>query len=268
MSRFLANVLRTLLPAVCLSVSAAGTGAWAHDCALASQHAGIAFPVERLEASWRCRLQPIVDDFTTANKIGPIRTPLPEAVYVYLLDRPPTAAALLNRLDLGLYKAEERGARRYWGDDGEGTTGLVELIYQDATHRVYYLDGAYEGAVLPRVTGKAVVLLRMVPAKEAGTGRESVDTTLVAYTKLDSRFAAGVLSLLRPLVGSLVAHKLTKGVAAVTQLGWEMQRHPERVLFEAADPPPLPAADVAFLTEAVAAMRSPKLVQGKERAAP
>ncbi|MEQ1794746.1 MAG: hypothetical protein ABL970_11190 [Nitrospira sp.] len=223
----------------------------AEPCQLSPQHAGITFPVDRIDPAWVCRLQPIIDDFTTANKVGPIRTPLPAPVYVYLLDRPPTAAALVNRLDLGLYKAETRGPGRYWGDDGEGTVGLVELVYQDSNHRVYYLEGSHHSTLLPHLTGKAVVMLSMAAVKDAA-GREAVETTLVSYTRLDNRVLAGLVSLLRPLVGRTVSRKLMKGVEAVNQLGLEMRRHPDRVLFEATDPPPLPPEDVAFLKQALA----------------
>ena len=165
----------------------------------------------------------------------------------------PVAAALVNRLELGLYKAEQRGPGRYWGNDGEGTEGLVELVYLDPRHRLYYLEGSHHSTLLPHVTGKAVVLLSMAPVKDSA-GHEAVETTLVSYTRLDNRILAGLVSLLRPLVGRTVSRKLMKGVDAVTQLGLEMRRHPDRVLFEAADPPPLPPEDVAFLTQALAAM--------------
>jgi hypothetical protein len=65
---------------------------------------------------------------------------------------------------------------------------------------------------------------------------------------------AGLVSLLRPLVGRTVSRKLMKGVDAVNRLGMEMRRHPDRVLFEATDPPPLPTEDVAFLKQALANM--------------
>ncbi|MFO0706667.1 MAG: hypothetical protein U0412_07405 [Nitrospira sp.] len=240
----------------------------AESCELASLHAGVPFPVERIESGWRCRLRSIMDEFTTANKIGPILTPLSESLYVYLLDRPPTAAALVNRLDLGLYKAEVRGPGRYWGDDGEGAAGLVELVYRDRTHRVYYLEGAHDSPLLPHLTGKAVVLLKMVPVTAAITGQEAVETTLVAYTRLDNRFVASLVSLLRPLVGRTVARKLTKGVDAVLKLGVEVHHHPDRVLFEATDPPPLPPEDVAFLTQAIRMQAGLQLRAVPERSIP
>ncbi len=255
------NSLRGIL--ALLLVTTWSGHAQAESCHIAPQHAGVAFPVDRIDPAWGCRLQPIIDDFTTANKIGPTRTPLSESVYVYLLDRPPVAAALMNRLDLGLYKAETRGPGRYWGDDGEGTMGLVELVYQDPHYRLYYLEGTHHSTLLPNIIGKAVVMLRMEAVKDA-TGREAVETTLVSYTRLDNPVLAGLVSLLRPLVGRTVSRKLTKGIEAVNQLGLEMRRDPDRVLFEATDPPPLPPEDVAFLKQALATMSHPSNMHGKE----
>jgi len=225
--------------------------AWSETCSVPIEHAGLTFPVDKVDAAWTCRLQPVVGDYTTANKIGPVRTALTESLYTYLLDRPPTAAALINRLDLGLYKAETRGPGLYWGNDGEGTEGLVHLLYHDRMFRIYYLEGTHHSRLLPSLTGKAVVLLRMKPVREP-EGTQAMDTTLVSYTRVDNRFVSGLLSLLRPLIGGTVERKLVKGLDVVNRLGLEMRRHPDRVLFEAMDPPALDAADIAFLQRALA----------------
>ena len=111
-------------------------------CALPPDHAGVTFPIETVDPDWACRLQPIIDNSTTANKLGPRRTPLPEAVYTYLLDRPPMAATLVNRLGIAPYQSEMRGPGRYWATDGEGTGGIVQVVYQDRTSRIYYLEGS------------------------------------------------------------------------------------------------------------------------------
>jgi hypothetical protein len=219
-------------------------------CALLPHHAGLTFPVERVDPDWVCRLQFVIDNYTTANVVGPIRTALSESMYRYLLDRPPLAAALINRLDLGLYKSEVRGRGRFWGQDGEGTEGIVQLVYHDRTSRIYYLEGSHDSRLLPNIRGKAVVFLRM-NAVGSEDAMEAMDSTMVAYTRLDNRILAGLVSLLRPLVGRTVAGKLRKGVETVDRLGKVMRQHPERVLIEAMDPPALPEEDVAFLKKAL-----------------
>jgi hypothetical protein len=217
---------------------------------LPSQHAGVTFPIEKVDPDWTCRLQAIVGNYTIANRLGPIRIGLPESLYRNLLDRPPLAAALINRLDLGLYKSEKRGPGRFWGHDGEGTEGIVQLVYEDRTSRIYYLEGSHDSRLLPHMVGKAVVFLRMNSLNDAN-GLEAMDSTMVSYTKLDNRILSGLVSLLRPLIEGTVTRKLGKGVETVNRLSHLMRQHPDRVLFEAMDPPALPDDDVAFLKQAL-----------------
>jgi hypothetical protein len=219
-------------------------------CALYPHHAGMVFPVERIDPEWICLLQSIIDNYTTVTTVGPVRVAMSESMYHYLLDHPPVATLLIDRLELGLYKSEERGPDRFWGSDGEGTQGIVQLVYKDRTARLYYLEGSHNSRLLPDVTGKAVVLLRMKPVVEPN-GAEAMDNTVVSYTKLDNRILSGLVSLLRPLIGGVVTGKLRKGAETVNRLGLVMRQHPERVLFEAMDPPSLSNRDVEFLQKSL-----------------
>jgi hypothetical protein len=193
-----------------------------------------------------------------ATKIGPMRTPLPEQIFLYLLDHPVMAAALVNRLDLGLYKAEQKEQPKFWATDGEGTEGVIHPLYQDRTTRMYFVQGNHDGRRLPQLTGKALVLLRLEPVTDS-RGIESIDSTMVAYLRLDNRFLSGLLSLLRPLIGNVVNRQLIKAFDAARLLGGAMREHPERVLFEAMDPPALPDEEVAFLKAALASLHNPTL---------
>jgi len=240
----------SLLVLIGLSTALGPGLAQSETCVLASQHQGVAVPVEQIETHWACPLQSIISDYTTANKVGPIQVRLPEPTYHYLLDRPTIAAALINRLGLSPYKSEARGPGRFWCNDGEGTEGIIELVYQDSTNRIYYVEGTHTSTLLPDIYGKAVVFIKMIPV-QAGQGNDRVETTLVAYAKLNNRVLAGLVSLIRPLVGNTVARKLTKGINVVNRLGQEMRDHPDRVLFEATNTPPLPHEEVAFLKQAL-----------------
>ena len=214
------------------------------------------FAVENIDQEWTCRLQPIIEHHTIAEKVGPLQTAMSASLYRYLLDHPQLAAALINRLDIGLHKAEPRGPERYWGTDGEGTEGIIELVYQDRNSRIYYLEGVHHSRKIPDLHGTAVVFLRMTPVKREN-GLEAMDSTMVAYARLDNRVLSGLAWLVRPMIGRMVTRKLTKGVNAVNRVGLEIRQHPDRVMFEATDPPAFSEPDVAFLREAIKVEQNP-----------
>ncbi len=225
-------------------------------CSLMRDHAGLTFPVERVDPAWACRLQAIIQNNSIESQLGPIRTTLSGALYRYLLDHPPFAAALIRRLNLGLYQSEERGLGRFWGDDGEGSKGIVELVYEDSISRIYFLEGTHESRLLPHVTGKAVVFLRIGTMQDEHSN-ETTASTLVAYTKLDNPFFSGLASLLHPLVSKLATNRLRKGVKIVDRLGITMRENPQRVLSKAQNPPSLSEEHVAFLTQVLSSRNSP-----------
>jgi hypothetical protein len=224
-------------------------------CTLSPDHAGLIFPVERVDPVWTCRLQAIIQNSTTESKLGPVRTALSEPLYRHLLDHPPFTADVIRRLHLGLYRSEARGPGRFWGDDGEGTKGIVELVYEDATNRIYFLEGTHEGRLLPHVTGKAVVFLRTGVLRDENS-HEATDSTLVAYTKLDNRVLAGLVSLLHPLVSRVVTSRLQRGVETVDRLGVVMRLDPQRVISALTSPPSLPEHHIVFLTQALRGAQS------------
>lgn len=242
--------LLALFVVIGLSTTSYSGLAQSETCSLPSEHAGMTFPIEKVDPEWACRLYEIVDHYTTVNKVGPIRIGLSASLYRQLLDRPPLTAALINRLEIGLYTSETRGPDHFWGDDGEGTKGIVQLVYHDRTSRIYYLEGSHDSRLLPNIAGKAVVFLRMDSVKD-GKGIAAVDSTMASYTKLDNRILSGLAALLRPRIGAVVERKLIKGVEIVNRLSLFMRQYPDRVLFEAMDPPALPADDVAFLKQAL-----------------
>lgn len=231
-------------------------------CTLSPVHAGLTFPVELLDPVWTCKLQAIIQGYTTASKVGPIRTALSESMYRHLLDHPPFTADMIRRLHLGLYRSEARGPGRFWGDDGEGTKGIVELVYEDPTSRIYFLEGTHESRLLPHVTGKAVVFLRVGVMGDAN-GNETTDSILVAYTKLDNRVLSGLVSLLHPLVSRVVTSRLQKGVETVDRLGKVMRQDPQRVISELTNPPPLPEHHVTFVKQVLKGRQSTDSSDGR-----
>jgi hypothetical protein len=96
----------------------------------------------------------------------------------------------------------------------------------------------------------------------AGTGvagRPSVESRLVAYTKLKDTFFAALVRMLRPLVGGTVTRKLSRGFDATIQLGHLIAQDPDRVAREAdtLEGPGIDGAEVKALRALLRAVAEP-----------
>lgn len=215
-------------------------------CTVPAEQGGILFPVDKLDPQTRCRIGAVVNNYTTSGLIGPVQSPVTPELYEYLLNRPPLIASLTDRLGLGAYEFRDRGPNQYWVNDGEGTQGLLTLVYQDPTHRIYHIDGYHEGQVFPMVRAKAAVFMHLTPVTTP-EGYSVVQTSLMAYTKLDGSILAGLVRVLRPLIGEAVTRKLSRGFDVTNQLGAAIAQDRDRVVQQASLVPWLTTAELQTL---------------------
>lgn len=224
-----AHLALRVLACLALGLGSSETAPAAEPCPVAAEQGGGKFPVERLDQPTRCLLSAVANSPTTSGLVGPVRTPIPPHLYEYLLDHPPLIAALVQKLSMGNYQFTQKGAHQYWGDDGDGTQGLLSLVQHEGATRIYHIDGYHEGHVFPMVRAKAVVFLRISPVASPD-GRPAVETSLTAYTKLNDPVLSGLVWVLRPLVGEAVTRKLARGFEVTNQLAAAIAQNPDRII--------------------------------------
>lgn len=236
-------------------------------CHLAAEHGGILFPVEQVDSDWHCRLGLIVNGYTTVGVLAPVQTPIARELYEYLLDRPIVIASLVERLGIANFHATAKGPNQFWVKDGEGTQGLLTLVHDNRTTRIYHVEGYYEGTLFPLVRAKAVVFMKIRPVLHQER-QPAVETTLVSYIRLDDRILSTLVYSLRPLVGGFVTRKLMRGFDVTNQLCKMIAQNPDRVAQEATSPPLLSSDELESLKTQLHAMRQLVAPSQSERPAP
>lgn len=201
---------------------------------------GLGVPLSRIDYAVRRHVAATVGNYTTVGTVGPLQSPVTQEMYEYLLDHPWVLAVFVNQLGLGSYEAVPKGRDQFWANDGDGTEGLVRLVYREQALRLYYIDGSHHGHVFPLVRAKAVVVVRVASAGGAGRAPR-VDTSLQAYTRLDDPILDKLVWLLRPLIGDTVTQKLTRSFEVLNQVCVRIAQAPERALALA---PPAALTDV------------------------
>lgn len=202
------------------------------DCEFHINDLGRSFPLDRMERHALCRLAGVVNDATTSHVNPPVLTPIRKPVYDFLLDHVVLTAALVRTLGIGQYTVMRVGAQGFQGDDGLGSEALVDLLHQNSTQRVYHIQGTYHGKVLLLITGEAIVMLTS-QTRTGSDGKESVETRMVVYSRLDNPMLATLVKVLQPFLRGVINGKLAGPFLAVHRLGELIAANPEKVYRQA-----------------------------------
>jgi hypothetical protein len=108
-------------------------------------------------------------------------------VYRFILDALPLASRLTRALGIDDYIIEERHGGRIFGDDRRGLSGVFDLVYRDLRKRIYYGEGTYDGAILPKLKGRSVLVLEY--AAVGLQGQTLMQNRLTAYVRVENRAA-------------------------------------------------------------------------------
>ncbi len=202
------------------------------DCELHINDLGRSFPLGGMERHALCRLAGVVNDATTSHVNPPVLTPIRKPVYDFLLDHVVLTAELVRTLGIGQYTIKRVGAQGFQGDDGQGSEALVDLLYQNSTQRVYHIQGAHHGKVLPMITGEAIIMLTS-QTRTGHDGKESVETRMAVYSRLDNPMLATVVKVLQPFLRGVINGKLAGPFLAVHRMGELIAADPGQVFRQA-----------------------------------
>lgn len=185
-----------------------------------------------------------VERQTVSGSVGPIETPLTLEASAFLLDHPDLSAWLVRRRKIAPYVIEMRGSGRSWADDGDGTTGFIDLVYRRPERRVYYTEGTHSSVLFPDIRASAVIFMDISAVPREGC-REHVVSSFEVYVKLRSGFLSAMVKGLRPFIKGLIVRKFTRAFAVADQVGVLLARDPEGVGREILSYPALSAEDRA-----------------------
>lgn len=179
-------------------------------------------------AEYAAAIRNTVSGYTVQATLGPAETPLPLEVSNFLLDHPDMSAYIVNRHKIAPYRIEMLGLRRSLADDGEGTSGVVNLIEESDRHRVYYGEGTHRSFLFPDIRATAVIVMDLNESK-GPDGASKTITTFRVWVRIKNRFVSGLVKTLRSFLQGTVVGKFSKAFFVADSVGRLMARDPDAI---------------------------------------
>jgi hypothetical protein len=170
----------------------------------------------------------VVEGYTLARNLPPIRFRGTTRITDWLLDRPDLAATLARHLypPLERYHLTAREDGSFDVNDLGALRGSFRLVAREGTRRVYFCRGQFRSlAYLLSLSGTMVFTLDY---RESGHAADpTVEVVPALYVRLDNMLAHGTVKLISPLLQGVIDRRFTNLTAATQIVGERVTRDAE-----------------------------------------
>lgn len=175
----------------------------------------------------------VVERYTLARQLQPVRFLGTIRTTEWLLDRPPLAATLARHLHppLERYHVADKGDSVYTVDDQGALRGEFRLVGRGLDRRVYFVEGQFRSlAYILNLSGNMVFTLEY---REGRQGNETyVEVTPQLFVRLNNVAIHALLKVLAPLIHGIIDRRVGNITGAAVAVGERVARDPKRLYRE------------------------------------
>jgi hypothetical protein len=187
-----------------------------------------ALPLARLTPAGRRRAEHVLSNLSMFRAMPAVRIEVDHEAYRYFVEHPDVAVSIWRALDVSKCQLWQTGPDSYETDIGDGSTGVLDVLYRGDRDHLVLGEGQFKSPLLPRPI-RAAGLLHLHTEYVTQPNGETLaichGNLFVSFPSQTIETAAKVVSPMTNLVIdrnfeeiSLFAHMMT--LAMRTQPGW------------------------------------------------
>ena len=147
-------------------------------------------------------------------------------VYRYFVAHPDVAVSIWRALKISRFKMWQTGPDQYEADAGDGTLGVVDVLYRGADQNLIICDGIYKTPISPqKFRAKALIHLR-TKYYRAEDGTEFVRHQADLFVTFPSQTVETIAKLIAPISNVIVDRNFREVSAFVYMMTVAMSRQP------------------------------------------
>lgn len=186
-------------------------------------------PLRHMTDDQKRRVMNVVNDTGFYRRLPTVVFPAEAECYTYFLDYPESAVSIWRAMGISEMRLGQTGPNFYTGDVGDGTTGLLEVVYRDSDMILVYCDGQYKSPFLKQpIKSQSILLL------ETNYFRETDDKVYVThradlFVTFPSETVETIAKVLAPLTAPIADRSFVEVSMFLKMMSMAMERRPEWV---------------------------------------
>lgn len=231
-----------------------------------------ALPMQKLTAQDQGTINYVIQNLSMFRRMPTVTCPMEPEVYDYFAQNPHVAVNIWRALDISEFEMWQVSKTDYQADSGDGTKGVVRMVYDSPTDKVVICHGEFKSPLLLRtVNAVAILHLQTVFFKDQ-TGENQVShrlDMLVSFTSSTVEVAAKAFA---PMSNKILDSNFEEITLFLFVMTHAMQERPDWVARVAAklDVPPANSAQLLQVTREInaKARRREQIIRAQTAPAP
>ncbi len=227
-----ASLSAMVVCACCASIKNVGAadptaGSKASTSRASRDAAAQAVPLEQIRPDMRDRVAAVVNNPSIFRRLPTASIQCDRDLYLLLIRNPEIVIDIWQMMGITNMSLVRTGPERFSAAaDGQGTTGMLEIVYRSADTHVIYSTGTYDGSLSPaKIRGESVVVLKSEYFQDAD-GHQRVNSRLDVFLHLDNVGIEWIAKTLQPLLGKTADHNFAETASFVASLSRTAESNP------------------------------------------
>lgn len=186
-------------------------------------------PFANLNAAQQQEVRAVVNSTDLFRRLPTLSFEVEPSVYRYFVDHPDVVVSIWRALNVSEYKMKQTGAQDYEADSGDGTLGVLEVLYRDETHQVVLCHGEMTSPILKRkIRSKAILHLVSVYSTDR-SGRTFVTHRVDMFVSFPNQGIGAAAKLTKPFSNIIIDRNFREVSLFVQMMSLAMVHQPDWV---------------------------------------
>lgn len=185
-----------------------------------------AIPWDRIDRRNHPRIESVLEKTSLYRRLPQQMIRCDAELYAFTIDNPEILINIWHLLGLEDIVLERSGPSSFRAADGAGTLGDVEILYSDASKRIVYGEGTYDGPMFAKPVRGSSLLILEFSSTQGEDGFSYVTSRLNVFVRLEQVSIELLAKTFQPLVGKVADYNFEQTSLFIQSLSRAAETNP------------------------------------------
>lgn len=183
-------------------------------------------PLDKLSSKNQARVQTLLGEVGYFRRLPTTVFATEPEVYQFFVRYPDAAVSIWRVMGISEMQMWQTGANEYEGDSGDGSTGIIDVLYRSPDTTMILCEGQYQSPILKKpIKARSLVLLKSNFSKEPD-GTLYVTHRADMYVTFPSQTIETAARILSPVTGAMADRTFSEMSLFLRMMSLAMTRRP------------------------------------------